>query len=117
MPFAEMRRRVTGRRKRFGDGYFPLRQPVGRARQRHRMRPRTNRKAPGHERRTTRRTLRFDVEIREPRAFARELVDARRRRAAQLAAAVTADLAVAEIVHQDKNDVRLLCGLPKYRIS
>jgi hypothetical protein len=51
--------------------------------------------------------LRLDVEIGEPRSLARQPVDARCRCTTQHAAAVDADLAVAKVVHQDEDDVRL----------
>src|SRR3954468_14908630 len=73
------------------------------------MRTGPNREAPRQDRRATRRALRLDVEVEKSRALGPQLVDARRRRAAHDAATVTPDLAVAEVVHQDKNDVRLRC--------
>ena len=48
----------------------------------------------------------LDIEVEQPCAFNRELVDAWRGRAAQYAAAVTANLSVTKIIHQDKNNVR-----------
>jgi hypothetical protein len=51
--------------------------------------------------------LGLDVEVRQARAFGREPVDARCRRAAKDTAAVATYLAVAEVVHQDEDDVGL----------
>jgi hypothetical protein len=45
-----------------------------------------------------------------PNAFSGKLIYARRRCAAQYAAAVTAKLAISEIVHQDEHDVGLRCS-------
>jgi hypothetical protein len=64
-------------------------------------------KRPVMKSRAARRALRLDVEIGQPRSLRRELVDARCRRTARDAAAVHAHFAVAEIVHQDEDDVRL----------
>jgi hypothetical protein len=66
----------------------------------------TNRKASGHKGCAAWCALRFNVEVQEPRAFRRKFIDAGRRRAAEYAAPVTAHLAVAEVIHQDKNNVR-----------
>src|SRR5262249_29215266 len=68
----------------------------------------TNRKAPGHDGRAARSTLHLDVEVEQPRALSRELVDAGRWRAAEYTAPVRAHFAVTEIVHQDEDDVGLL---------
>jgi hypothetical protein len=46
--------------------------------------------------------------LRQPQAFARQLIDAGRRRAARFAAAVWAEVAVADVVGEDEDDVRLL---------
>jgi hypothetical protein len=51
--------------------------------------------------------LRFDVEIGEPHPFSRERIDARCRCAACDAAAIDANLAVTQVVHQDEDDVGL----------
>jgi hypothetical protein len=107
VPLAAGRGRVAGAREQLGDRHFPLRQTFDTAADRDRVSARADREATGQDRRATRRALRLDVEVREPRAFRRELVDARRRRAAQDAAAVAAHLAVAEVVHQDEDDVGL----------
>ena len=72
------------------------------------MRTGTNGKASGHKGRATRRALRLYIKIKQSRAFRRELIDARRGCAAQYAAPVTAHFAVAKIVHQNENNVRLL---------
>ena len=76
--------------------------------------------ATGHHTRAARRALRLDVEVEQLRALAREAVDVRRRRPAQQAAAVATHLAVAEVVHEDEQDVRIHCGaklLPRHRNS
>jgi hypothetical protein len=65
--------------------------------------------------------LRLDVEVEQPRAFAGEFVNARRGRATEDAASVDAQLAIAEIVSEDEDDVRLfllrrlgLCELSRH---
>jgi hypothetical protein len=51
---------------------------------------------------------RLDVEVQQPRALLRELVDLRGRRAPQLPAAVTPQLTPPEVVPEEEDDVRLL---------
>jgi len=67
--------------------------------------------APGQDRRAAGRALRLHVHVGEAQALGGQLVDARRRRAARRPAAVHTELAVAEVVDQDEEDVRLLGGL------
>src|SRR4029078_862044 len=55
--------------------------------------------------------LALALKIGEPQAFRCELIDARRRRAAQDAASVTAELAPAEVVGEYQHDVGPLRGL------
>jgi hypothetical protein len=52
--------------------------------------------------------LRFDVEVEKDHAFAGERVDARGGGTAKYSAAIDAQLAVAQIVHEHKDDVGLL---------
>ena len=52
--------------------------------------------------------MRFDVEVEQARAFAGKPVDARGGSAAEDAAAVDAQFAVAEIVREHKDNIRLL---------
>jgi hypothetical protein len=47
-------------------------------------------------------------ELRQPEAFRGELIDAWRRRAAQLAATIGADVPIADVVGEDEEDVGLL---------
>ena len=67
--------------------------------------------APGHQRRARRRASRLHQVLRQPQALAGELVDARRRHAADLARAVGADVAVADVVGQHDDDVRFVLGI------
>src|SRR5262249_39697797 len=108
VPLAEVARAVAGAGKQFGDRHFPLRQTFEPTTDRHRMRTGTDGKTPGHEGRAARRTLRLDVEIKQSHAFGRELIDAGRRRAAEYATPVRANLTITEIVHQDEDEVGLL---------
>jgi hypothetical protein len=68
---------------------------------------RADRIASGQDAGSARRTLRLHVHVGEAQPLARELVDARRRRAARCAPAVDPQLAVAEIVDEDEQDVGL----------
>ena len=111
MPLAEVAGGVTLAGKQFGDGDFPLRQSVKLAGERHGVRAAANGVASGQDGRAARRALRLDVEVEQASAFGGELVDARRRRAPKNAAAVTADFAVAEIIHQDEDDVGFVGSL------
>ena len=52
----------------------------------------------------------LDQKLRQPQPFFGELIDARRRRAAQFAAAVGSEVAVADIVGEDEDDVGLAAG-------
>ena len=61
--------------------------------------------AAGLECRARRAATRFDEELGEPQALARELVDAGRRHAAHRARAIRADVAVADVVTQHDDDV------------
>src|SRR4030095_5810444 len=71
------------------------------------MRARADRKASGHDCRAARTTLCFDVEVSGPRPLGGEFVDARCWCTARDAATITADLAVAEVVHEKKNNIWL----------
>src|SRR5262249_6312600 len=113
VPLAEVAGAVAGAGKQFGDGHFPLRESVKPTAGRDRMCAGTDGKAPSHDSRPARGTLRLDVEVEQSRALARELVDAGSWRAAEHAAPVRAHLAVPEIVHQDEDDVGLRCLLTK----
>src|SRR6185369_12680744 len=97
VPLAEDRRRVAARgeelRERLLPGDDALRQP----RRDRLQRAGADRMAPGHERRARRHAVALDVEVEEAQPLRRERVEARRRRAAQEAAAVAAELAPAEV--------------------
>ena len=108
MPLAPHARGVALRRQQLRDGDLPLRQPVRGAADRDFVGPGPDREAARHQRRARRRALRLDVEVEQPHAFAGELVDARRGRAAQDAAAIDAQLAIAEVVREHENDIRLV---------
>ena len=63
--------------------------------------------APGHQCGARRRAGRLDQELRQPQTFGGELIDARRRRPAQFSAAIGADVAVADVVGENEEDVGL----------
>ena len=102
VPLAEERGRVAGRLQRLGDGDLPQRDAA-------RLRGAgSNRVASGHQRRARHRAGELDVEVVEADAFSGELVEARRDVAAH--AAIGADLAPAEVVGKDQDDVGALLG-------
>ena len=72
---------------------------------------RTQRIAPGHERRARGRASRLHQVLRQPQPLAGELVDARGRHAPDLARAIGADVAVADVVGQHDDDVRSVLGM------
>src|SRR6185503_13702179 len=96
---------ITGFRKQFGDRYFPPGQSFKPAAHGNRMRARTDREPPRHDRRTAWRTLRLNVEIRKSCACRGKRVDPRRRCPAHYAPAIAANLTVPEVVHQNENYV------------
>ena len=73
--------------------------------------------APGEQGRPARRALRLDVVVQELKALAGEGVDPRRGRAAQHSAPIAAELAPAEVVPEEEDDVRLLVGHPDSPLS
>ena len=95
-------------RQQFRDGDLPLRQPVRNPAERDFIGSGADGKAARHERRAGGRALGFHVEVEQPDALGGERVDARRRRAAQDAASVAPELAVAQVVHEHEHDVGLL---------
>src|SRR5262249_46037486 len=108
VPLAPHARRVPLLRQNLRDRAFPARQAVGATADRDGLGSGPDRVAPGQERRTARRALRLGVEVQQAQAFAGERVDAGRRRAAQDAAAVAAELTPPEVVPQEDDDVWLL---------
>jgi hypothetical protein len=108
MPFSESGGRIAGSGKHFCDGHLPLREPFEPAADRHRVGAGTNGKASGQNRRAARRALRFDVEIGQPRPLCREPIDARCRCAPRDPPSINSDFPVAEVVHQDEDDIGLL---------
>jgi hypothetical protein len=105
MPFAESRCGVADAGQKLCNGDLPLGQTFKSLADRDGVRAGADREAAGHDRRSTRRALRFDVEIGQPRAFGRQPVDTRSRRSPGDPATVNPEFAVAEIVHQDENDI------------
>jgi hypothetical protein len=108
MPLAVVAGRVAGVRERFTDGHFPLRQTVGDAAKRHRMRAGTNRPSAGHETGAARRALRLHVRVQEAHAILGQRVDARRSCTTRDATPINPNLAVTEVVGQNENNVGFL---------
>ena len=107
MPFAVERRRVAGLRQQLRDCDLPLHQPIGLAVDRNAVGAVADRMAPDHQRRTRWRARQLDIEIGEARAFAGERIETRGRRAPRDPAAVSAELAIAEIVGEQEHGVGL----------
>jgi hypothetical protein len=79
MPLAPHAGGVALRREQLCDRDLPLRQPVWNASDWDFVRAGTDGESARDEGRTGRRALCFNIEIEQPRAFAGEFVDARRR--------------------------------------
>ena len=111
MPLADRLRRVTGLAEQHRQGDLAL-QAAGFAVHRRTMQPVTVRYAAGVQRRARRRAGGFGIAGGKLQAAARDLVEVRRRRADGDAAAVAAEIAPADIVHEIDEDVGLLlaCG-------
>ena len=92
-------------------------QPAGHAVHRRDQQAVAHRQPPGHDRRAGRRARRLAVTRREQQPFAREPVDVRRRRADRDAAAVAAEVAPADVVHQDHEHVRAAPGARDERVE
>ncbi|MCY1399838.1 hypothetical protein D9M71_149050 [compost metagenome] len=94
-------------RQQFRQGDFPERQAIRRADTRHLVGTGADRETPRHQRRTGWSALRLDVEVGQAYALGRQLVDARRFGTAQHAATIGPQFAVAEVVVQYDDDIRL----------
>ena len=110
VPLAPHPGRVACVRQRAGDGDLPLGHAIGATGHRHGLRARADQVAAGQDGRPAWRALGLDVEVQQLQPLVSELVDARRRRAAQHPAAVAAQLTPAEVVPPEHRDVRLLIG-------
>src|SRR5262249_23950282 len=84
------------------------RQPVRTAAKRDFVCAGANGESARHERRPSGRALGLDIEVEKPHTFARQFVDTRRGRTAKDATAVNAQLPVAQVVHEHKDNTRLL---------
>src|SRR5262245_15981783 len=108
MPFAPRTGRITSRGQQLRDGYLPQRQAVRTAAKRNLVRASADGKTARHERGSAGGALRLDVEVEQPHALAREAVDTRRGRTAKDATAVSAELAITQVVHEHEDNVWLL---------
>src|SRR4029077_18135270 len=54
-----------------------------------------------------RRAARLNQELGQPQTFGRKLIDTRRRGAAQLSTAISPDVAIADVVGENEEDIRL----------
>jgi hypothetical protein len=109
MPLAQAHRRVTRLGEQVPQRAFPGHQaralPTG---HHHRVVPRPDRIATRQQRRTGRGALRLRGVIEQPKAGLSELVDTARISATQHTPAVTAQLAIPEVVDVKEHDVRLI---------
>jgi len=109
VPLADGLGDVPGGREQLGDRDLtgePARHPVHRGSEQ----PVTHRQSPGHDRRPRRRARRLGVARRQQETVAGETVDVRCRRAGHHAAAVAAEVAPADVVHEHEQHVRFLAG-------
>jgi len=105
MPLPPRARCIALRRQQLCDGDLPLCQPFRGPTAWDLVSSGADGKAARHERGPGGRTLSLNVEVQQAHALAGELVDARRGRAAQDAATIDAQLTIAEVVHEDQDDV------------
>ena len=106
MPLAANGGGIAARREKLRDRDLPRQQALRQPRGNRLQRAGADRVAAGHQLGARRHAIALHVEIQEAQPFRGERVDARRRRAAQHAAAVAAELAPAEVVGEDQYDVR-----------
>src|ERR1051326_120272 len=107
MPLAEDRRGIAGGAQHFGHGDFLRRQRDIRPLDRNQRKSGADGIAPGHQGGARRRAGWLDQKLGQPQAFRRQAVDARSWRPSQLSAAVHAKVAIADVVGEDEQDVRL----------
>ncbi|MNF68128.1 hypothetical protein D3C84_499770 [compost metagenome] len=100
---------VAARREQFGQGRFPQGQAVRCAGAGDPVGAGADREAAGHQRRARGRALCLDIEVGQADTLLGQLVDPRRLGAPDRTAAVAAQLAVAEVVVEHDDDVRLCC--------
>ena len=106
VPLAVTRGGITATGDQLRKRDFPRDETLRQSRRYRLQRAGAYRVAACHQRRARRHAIGFDVEVETAQSFGREPVDARRRRTAQRTAAVAAEFAPAEIVGEDKDDVR-----------
>jgi hypothetical protein len=94
--------------KQLRNGHFPLCKTIEPAADRHGVRTGAYRKASGHDCRPARSALGFDVEVRKSCSLGCQTIDSRSRCAACDTSSIYADLPVAEVVHQDEDEIGLL---------
>ena len=110
MPFAEASSRIALAGDQLRQRDFPRDQALRQAGRHRLQRAGAYRVAAGHQRRARRHAIGFDVEVEKTQPLGRKVIEPGRRRAAQFAAAITAEFAPAEIVGEDEHDVRLAHG-------
>ena len=104
VPLADGLRDIARLRQELRQRHLAL-QAAGLAVHRRPVQPMAVRHAAGHQRCARRRAGRLGIAGRELQAAAREPVEVRRRRAHRHAAAVAAEVAPADVVHQENQDV------------
>ena len=110
MPLPQTRGGVSRVREHVGNRPFPCDQPLAAAVSRDGVRPGPDRVAPRHQRRARRRALRLGDVVPQLEALAREVVGPFRLRTADDPAAVAPELAHAEVVDVEEEDVGALRG-------
>src|SRR5215831_6221402 len=98
MPLAPNACGITSGREELRQRDFPCGQSFSKASQWHRVSARSNGETASHQSRTRRCALRLDVEVQQPRALTRQLVDPRSRGATKDTSSINAQFAIAQII-------------------
>src|SRR5579862_3478268 len=102
MPLAEMSGGLARPGEELANRDFPPHQPFQSFADANRVGAGADGRTAGHKGRRAWRAMRLGIEVGQPHPFRGQPVDAWRRRASGDPSAMYADLAVAEIVHQDE---------------
>ena len=105
VPLAQAARNVSGRGQGFGDGFLPSHDAARVAAQSYGVVARADRIASGHQGRTSRRALRLDDVVRQLDTLGSEFIGALAIGSSEDPAAVATQLAHAEIIDVEEEDV------------